>query len=137
MTRDASITLEWADGTHTFRLAWGQLGELQDKCDAGPYVVLQRLVSGTWKIQDIAETIRLGLIGGGKTPVEALKLVRTYVEQRPPMESLLTAQAVLSAAVVGAPEEDRSKKNDAEKVSGSTASRTASSGSDRSMASVQ
>lgn len=129
MSRDASVTLTWADGDYTFRLAWGQLGELQDKCDAGPYVILQRLHNGTWKIQDIAETIRLGLIGGGKTPVDALKLVRSYVQDRPPMENLLTAQYILGAAIVGAPEEDTTKKKDGRKAasSASTTSQTASS----------
>jgi hypothetical protein len=105
MARNGEITLDWADGTYSFRLAWGQLAELQEKCDAGPYVVLQRLHNGTWRLSDIADTIRLGLIGGNMTPVDALKKVRTYVEDRPPMESVIFAQAILSAALMGAPEE--------------------------------
>lgn len=103
--RDARVTFDWADGTYTFRLAWGQLGELQEKCDAGPYVVLQRLHSGAWRIEDIANVIRLGLIGGGIEPAQALKLVRRYVEARPPMENLIPAQVILSAGLTGAPEE--------------------------------
>ena len=103
--RDATVTFDWGDGTHSFRLAWGQLAELQEKCDAGPYVVLQRLHSGAWRIEDISNIIRLGLIGGKMEPVAALKLVRTYVEARPPMENLVPAQVILSAALMGAPEE--------------------------------
>lgn len=103
--RDARIEFDWADGTYSFRLAWGQLGELQEKCDAGPYVVLQRLHSGAWRIEDITNIIRLGLIGGGLEPSPALKLARRYVEDRPPMESLIPAQVILSAALMGAPEE--------------------------------
>lgn len=103
--RDATVTFDWADGTHSFRLAWGQLGELQEKCDAGPYVVLQRLHSGAWRIEDISNIIRLGLIGGKMEPAAALKLVRAYVEARPPMENLVPAQVILSAALMGAPEE--------------------------------
>ncbi len=103
--RDATVTFDWGDGTHSFRLAWGQLAELQEKCDAGPYVVLQRLHSGAWRIEDIANVIRLGLIGGGMEPAPALKLARRYVEARPPMESLIPAQVILSAALMGAPEE--------------------------------
>lgn len=105
MSRNARIDLDWADGSYSFRLAWGQLAELQEKTDAGPYVVLQRLYGGTWRTEDIREVIRLGLIGGGLEPSAALKLVRTYVEERPPMENLMPAQAILSAAVIGAPEE--------------------------------
>lgn len=104
--RDARVTFDWGDGTHSFRLAWGQLGELQEKTDTGPYLVLQRLHSGAWRIEDISNIIRLGLIGGGMEPAAALRLVRTYVEDRPPMENLIPAQVILSAALTGAPEEN-------------------------------
>ncbi|MGM4911434.1 gene transfer agent family protein [Rhizobium sp. 768_B6_N1_8] len=105
MSRDAKITLTWADDDYVFRLGWGELAELQEKTDAGPYVVLNRLHVGQWRIEDISSVLRLGLIGGGMEPVKALKLVRTYVEARPPMENHPYAVAVLSAGLIGAPEE--------------------------------
>jgi hypothetical protein len=105
MSRDASIELDWADGRHTFRLAWGELIKLQEACDAGPMVVLHRLTGSAWRLEDISATIRLGLIGGGATPEAALKLVRDYVEARPPLENLMLAQGILSVAVVGPPDE--------------------------------
>ncbi|MCZ7451034.1 gene transfer agent family protein [Agrobacterium rhizogenes] len=103
--RSARIELDWGDGTYTFRLAWGQLIELQEKCDAGPYVILQRLQTGAWQIEDISNVIRLGLIGGGMTAVDALKKTRAYVEAFPPMDNLLPAQGILAAALMGAPDE--------------------------------
>jgi hypothetical protein len=105
MARDASVTFDWADGTYTFRLAWGDLARLQEATDAGPYVLFQRLNDGTWKLGDISAVIRCGLIGGGMKPEDALKKIRGYVEDRPPMENLLVAQAILSSGLVGAPEE--------------------------------
>ena len=102
MSRDAKIELAWADGDYTFRLAWGQLAELQEKTDCGPYVVLQRLMDGTWFTTDISNVIRLGLIGGGAEPSKALGLVRAYVEDRPPVENVPIAQAILYAACMGA-----------------------------------
>lgn len=105
MSRDAKITTAWADGDYTFRMGWGELVELQEKTDAGPYVVLRRLYDGTWKMQDIVNVIRLGLIGGGMVPVDALKLVRTYVEARPPLENITAATAVLAAGLMGADDE--------------------------------
>lgn len=105
MSRDAKITLTWADGDYTFRLGWGELAELQEKTDAGPYVVLNRLHTHHWRIEDLSNVIRLGLVGGGLEPVKALKLVRTYVEARPPMESHPYAVAVLSAGLIGAEDE--------------------------------
>lgn len=105
MSRNASVELDFGDATYAFRLAWAQLIELQERCDAGPYVVLNRLYNGQWKVEDISNVIRLGLIGGGMTPVDALKKVRAYVEERPPLENVLIAQAILAVALQGAPEE--------------------------------
>lgn len=130
--RDASLTLEWADDMHHFRLGWGELAKLQEECDAGPYVILQRLYNGEWKIQDIANVIRFGLIGGGMLPVQALKLVNSYVKTRPPVESLMVAQVIMSAGCVGAPEEEAlSKKEQAPDQTESTTSQTEKSDSER------
>jgi hypothetical protein len=109
MSRDAAVAFDWADGEHRFRLGIKELRELQEKCDAGPAFILGRLVDGSWRVDDILQTIRLGLIGGGLTPVTALPLVKLYVEQRPLFESIPAAQAILSAALVGAPDEPLGK----------------------------
>lgn len=106
MSRDASVTLDWADGQHTFRLAWGELIKLQEACDAGPQVVLGRLQTGTWRMGDISETIRLSLIGGGLEPGPALKLVRDYVEARPPIENVMLAVGILATALLGPADEE-------------------------------
>lgn len=105
MSRDASITLPWADGDYTFRLAWGELIKLQEACDAGPQLVLDRLTARTWRMEDIASVIRLGLIGGGMEPAKALKLTRDYVESRPPLENRMLARGILALALHGAPDE--------------------------------
>lgn len=105
MSRSAEVTLAWADSDYTFRLSWGQLAQLQEACDAGPFVILQRLTTGQWKVGDISHTIRLGLIGGGTEPAKALALVRDYVESRPPMENVMLARGILGVALQGAPDE--------------------------------
>lgn len=105
MSRDASITIPFADGDHTFRLAWGELAKLQEACNAGPFVIWSDLMHGAWRIEQISSVIRLGLIGGGMTPADALQLVKNYVEDRPPMETLALAQGILGAALQGAPDE--------------------------------
>lgn len=99
------IDLIWGDGEQKFALPIGQLRELQDKCSAGPAKVLGRLGTTEWFIDDIRETIRLGLIGGGKTPAEAHMLVSRYIDDRPGglMESRLVAQVALMKALVGDP----------------------------------
>lgn len=101
MSRNAHIAIDWADGTYQFRLAYGQLAELQEKTGCGPQFLLRRIVDGSWKVEDLRETIRIGLIGGGLDPLKALNLVRLYVEQRPLLESVAPAQAILGAALFG------------------------------------
>jgi len=105
MSRDGSVTLAWADGDYTFRLAWGELIKLQEACDAGPGFVLQRLMTNDCRVQDISHTIRLGLIGGGMEPAKALQMVRDYVESRPPLESRMLAAGILGIAWAG-PEDE-------------------------------
>ena len=107
MSRDASISFDWADGHHTFRLPIGQLRELQEKTGVGPLRLLQRLMDGSWMVDDAREVLRLGLIGGGFKPDEALRLVRRYVDERPLLEAQPTAVVVLAAALRGTDQERR------------------------------
>ena len=106
MSRDASVTLVFGDGEHLFRLPIGQIRELQEKTRAGPAHLLARLQSGEWFVDDIRETIRLGLIGGGAAPSEAYRLTVAYVDGRPLLEAVPVALGVLIACLVGAGEED-------------------------------
>lgn len=93
--------IDWADGAYEFRLGWGELIQLQEKCDAGPGHVLARMWANQWRMADISEVYRLGLIGAGKSPAEALSLVRDFVEKRPPRESLALAITILGIGVDG------------------------------------
>ncbi|WWT40013.1 hypothetical protein [Nostoc phage Nsp-JY10] len=113
MSRDGSCEVPFNGRKTYFRLAWRELMKIQEACDAGPYVVLDRLLSGRWKLQDISEVIKWGLIGAGVDTQVALDLVASEVEKRPPLESLVIAQRVLGAGVVGTPEEDVGKKSEA------------------------
>ena len=117
MAKTTALTTDWADGVYTFRLPFAQLEEHDEKCGAGPIAVLGALVDGTFRIPYIRETIRLGLIGGGKTPAEALKLIRRYVDDRPVVESLPFAVAILGAAVRGEDEDEKPGKQEAPKPS--------------------
>ncbi|WP_018634408.1 gene transfer agent family protein [Neomegalonema perideroedes] len=106
--------MDWGDGRHRFALPIGRLRELQDKTAVGPYALYRRLLSGDWRVEDLVETLRLGLIGGGLKPPEALTLTRRYVEDRPLLESVTPALSVLAWALLpdagaGDEEEDGEK----------------------------
>lgn len=75
-----TLDLVWVGGAHPVRLDLGALRELQAKCDAGPFALLQRLTTGHARVDDAIEVLRLGLAGGGMGREEARKLVLHMVD---------------------------------------------------------
>ncbi len=57
--RNAAVDLDFGDGPHRFRLAMGELEELQEKTGVGPFALMHRLISGEWKVADVREPLRL------------------------------------------------------------------------------
>lgn len=121
--RNGAIIQDFAEGEYAFRLGWSEIIELQDLTDSGPYNLLLRLQNGTWKVEDIAQTIRLALIGGDKSlnPVKAKKLVDRYVKERPVLENMALAQAIIAVALFGGEnkepiEEAKKKEKDGEET---------------------
>lgn len=103
--RLTAIQMPWADLEEvTFDLPLGAVRHLQEKTGAGPPVILSRLQQDQWRVDDYRETILQGLIGGKQfTKDQAGALVRKFVDDQPAAESLMTAQAVLMAFILGAP----------------------------------
>lgn len=122
MSADASITELWGDGEYKFRLAIGQLRELQDKTNVGPPELFFRLGGNSWRVDDIRETIRLGLIGGGMPPVMALTKVIQYVDARPLMENVGIATRIIGAALVGDQSDQPRGKDQSEETQASSGS---------------
>lgn len=105
MSVNATVRAPFGDGVYDFRLGIKELVEHDRLCDAGPEYVLNALYGGTWRVPYIRETIRLGLIGGGKDPMSALALVDVYADagHLGPLKAL--AANIIAAAFLGAPEE--------------------------------
>lgn len=101
MNLRGETSLDWADGTYSFRLSLAGAIELEEKCDAPIAVIHARLIGGAYKISDVRETIRIGLIGGGMDPVKALNLVRKYVDDRPLAESWIIARVIMGGLFHG------------------------------------
>ena len=106
MSRSAKVRLPFGDGAHDFALNIGQLEELQEKCDAGPEEIFDRISSGKWRISDIREPLRLGLVGAGMDPIKAAILVDRYAGPGSLAMWKDPAQRVILGALVGAPDED-------------------------------
>lgn len=147
------IDLAFADGTYRFALGLEQIHELQDKCKIGIGGLYARTVQGrvtndihvghpayaTFHIDDLVETVRQGLIGGGSgvvdgadVKVSALRandLVERYLLPMPLVEQWNLAAAILYAKIEGyvppggvadAPAGGRKKKARVKKTDGLT-----------------
>lgn len=111
MSANGMRTIIWAGGEDAFCLAKvGLILDLEAKCEAGIATVMTRLGSGTWRLNDVREPIRLGLIGGGMSPADAMKAVRNHVDETPLTSSVLVAYAVLEAVMVGVSDDPVGKK---------------------------
>jgi hypothetical protein len=125
MSRSAKITAPFAGEEHEFRMAFGDIMRLQEKLDLGPYEVATRLHAGTWRVEDVREVIRIGLIGGGMEVPRAARMVKDFVEANPILESLALAQVIMQAGLVGAPDEPVGESAAAGTPNESTISQTA------------
>lgn len=126
MTPTTALTLHYGDGEYLFDLKLPQLAELQEKRVAGVFKIYGRVLQGRYLLdgeslampaegeafaEDLFETIRLGLIGGGQGMVDgqavavsaltAKLLVERYSHPAPLREAWATAAAVLGARVEG------------------------------------
>lgn len=86
----------WPGGEHEFRFAIGELRALEQRLDCGVAVVLTRLLSGQFKIDDVFETLRLGLQGAGMTEQQAIRTIEKAYPQANVFELSVTAARVLS-----------------------------------------
>ena len=127
MSRDGSIVRQWGDEERTFRLRIGEWRKIQETCDAGPGEIAQRLSVwaamrrtnpsasvidimvagglGGWRVDDVREPLDRGLIGGGMDPTAAGRLMRELHDERPLLENLELALAVVLASLIGVEDE--------------------------------
>ncbi|MBB2818992.1 gene transfer agent family protein [Rhizobium phaseoli] len=85
----------WAGGEHSFRLGIGELRAIEQRSDAGCAVVLMRLLSSQFKIDDVIQPIRLGLIGGGMQERDAQKVLDSALDIASPYALAVPAADIL------------------------------------------
>lgn len=88
-------TILWPGGEHDFRLGIGELRAIEQRCDAGCAVVMMRLLGQQWKIDDVVQPIRLGLIAAGMRDHEAQKALDSAMDIASPYALAITAAEVL------------------------------------------
>lgn len=135
MSRHADVTIPWGDDEYTFRLGLKQLRALQEVCDAGPPFIAARLRANQWRVDDVRETIRLGLIGAKIDQNKVLTLMGRFVDSVPLADNVLIAWTIINAAIYGTDEEPVGKKVEGEPIE-ATSSPEAKSPLQDSMAAV-
>lgn len=108
--RTGKVTAFFGDGEHTFRLQQPDAAnplalveELQEKTGVGPYRLFNNISTDDFRVGDIREVIRLGLIGGGKSPSEAYRLVTRYFDREPISEYSTIALDIMVGMLFGHP----------------------------------
>jgi len=107
MSTYARFTELFADGEYTFDLDIDQAIEFEKKLEKSLYATCINMTRGIWFVEDVKEIVRLALIGGGMRPVDALRLVTTYVEKRPIAENTALCVRILEAAFFGQEEKEK------------------------------
>ncbi|EJW12733.1 hypothetical protein A33M_1703 [Rhodovulum sp. PH10] len=100
MEHDGAIDLVWGGDERRFRLAIDQCLALEERRGCGLAEIRQRLATDRWHIDDIRETLRLGLIGGGVDGKLARELIDRHCGAGKLYDGVIVALAVITAAVV-------------------------------------
>jgi hypothetical protein len=126
VTPTTALELAFADGEYLFDLKLPQMAELQEKRGIGVMAIYARVLRGRYLFdgetigvtneaegfaEDFFDTIRLGLIGGGRgvvdgkevvvTAITARTLVERYCHTAPLRDSWAIAAAILGARIEG------------------------------------
>lgn len=113
-----SESIIWPGGEDSFRLGIGELRALEKACDAGCAVVLARLLSTAWKIDDVYQTIRLGLIGAGSSERDATKTLERALTLTSPYALAVTAADILRRFIMWGDEDAPGDDQPGEEVAG-------------------
>jgi hypothetical protein len=96
-----SIEGTWANDERRFFLGIGELIALEDKRNAGLAEIYRRLSSLDWRLDDVRETIRLGLMGAGTDAPIARRIVESHVTPGQIALAAVLAQSIIGAALAG------------------------------------
>lgn len=101
-TRDATVRdVLVGEGQFDLRLDIDELIHLQEITSYGPMALLQRFRDGNWFVNELTQTIRLALVGGGMKPADAFNVVKRNVTSAYLLDYVPIAMTVMHAALIG------------------------------------
>lgn len=99
---------------HKFELTLGNIRDLERVAGAGVGAIWNRIISAEFRIDDLRETIKQGLIGGGLSGLDAEAAVRAFVDKAPIKTYYQLAFDIVKSIVDG----DVQEKNEAAPAAG-------------------
>lgn len=95
----------FGDGEHTFCLTDPMLAELERITGLGVGAMYFQMINMGYPATILREIIRLGLIGAGTAPEEAMRLCDAYASNRPLAETFPLAFDIMEARWTGKTEQ--------------------------------
>lgn len=92
---------EWAGKERLFRLNFGGVLDLEEAIGEGIGNVFIRVAGGRFGAKDVYHTIRLSLIGGGMSIIDARRVMESHFDRRPYLENAALAGQILAALMTG------------------------------------
>lgn len=92
----------FGDGEKVFALTDDMIAELERLSGLGIGALYLRAAKAEFTLNHLVQIIRLGLIGGGSSPEEAMHLINAYGRNRPVDELFPIAMDILDARWSGA-----------------------------------
>ena len=101
--------MEWAGKERLFCLDFGRVLDLEEACGDAIGAIFVRVASGRYKVTDVYHAIRLGLVGGGSSIIDAKRLMAAHFDTRPYAENATIAGEILASLMVGVEPSDNEK----------------------------
>lgn len=98
---ETKITRPFADGTYNFDLTFPLASEFERLMRKSLHATMNAILAKDYRINDVAEIIRLALVGGGTDADRADELVYAYVRTQPVGKHVLLCSEILEAAFFG------------------------------------
>ncbi|AVO36596.1 gene transfer agent family protein [Pukyongiella litopenaei] len=112
----AEIVEEWAGKERLFRLNFGLVLDLEEATGEAIGRIFMRVAGGSYRAADIYHTIRLALIGGGASIIDAKRLLEAHFDTRPYVENASLAGAILASLMVGVEGNESDEPAEPEKI---------------------
>ena len=100
----------FGDGEKTFALTDPMIAELERLTGSGIGAFYQRVIRMDFRLADLVEVIRLGLIGAEMHPEQAATLTNTYARNRPIAEIFPLAIDILECRWTGTSTDEGSQQ---------------------------